>query len=403
LCFSSKRSCSKLRYSSTPSAQGGGAAYYSDMVAVTDMMRRRDVLKTSLSLGGLALAGGFSCIEVGAATIDPPMVDRLSVDILVDLTHNLFLKPTTINQVSVKPAARAKDYTKELHTQWGLSLFLQSQKAGETRTYMLDYGYTSEALLNNIEILGVEPGKIDALIVSHGHFDHYGGLIGFLDAYRSVLPADVKLYAGGEDNFCHRLQGTGTPGEFGDYGTLDRRALAARNVIVVLCETPTIIGGHAFTTGQVKRRTDEKILPQTFEQFGIKDGLGCDATHYTPAELLGKIVPDEHFHEHATVFNVKDRGLVVISSCSHRGIVNAVKQAQEVSGIAQVHAIIGGFHLGPADPEYTKHIVEEVLALDPDVVVPMHCSGQNFVEAVEQIAPKKLLLASAGARLSFGA
>src|SRR5262249_50103008 len=64
--------------------------------------------------------------------------------------------------------------------------------------------------------------------------------------------------------------------------------------------------------------------------------------HYTPAELQGKIVPDEHLHEHATCFNVKDRGLVVISSCGHVGIVNSARQAQEVSGVQKVHAIVGG-------------------------------------------------------------
>jgi 7,8-dihydropterin-6-yl-methyl-4-(beta-D-ribofuranosyl)aminobenzene 5'-phosphate synthase len=366
-------------------------------------IRRRDFLKISASLGGLALTGGFSCTAVDAATITPPVVDKLSIDIIVDLTHNIFLKPAVLNGVVLQPAPRAKDYTRELHTQWGLSLLLHSQRAAEARTFMLDYAYTPDALLNNFDILGLDATKIDALIVSHGHFDHYGGLIAFLDKYRSVLPADVKLYAGGEDNFCHRVQATTTPGEFSDFGYLDRNALAARKVTVVMCKTPTIIGGHAFTTGQVKRVTDEKILPQTFEQFGIKDGLGCDASHYTSAELLGKIVPDEHYHEHATLFNVRDRGLVVISSCSHRGIVNVVKQAQEISGVSKVHAVLGGFHLGPATPDYTKHIVEELVALDPDVLVPMHCSGQNFVEAVEQVAPKKLLLASAGAKLTFGA
>ena len=276
-------------------------------------------------------------------------------------------------------------------------------KAGETRTLMLDYAYTPDALLNNIELLNVDPKKIDALIVSHGHFDHYGGLIAFLDKYRSSLPADLKLYAGGEDNFCHRVIPTGTPGEFSDFGYLDRRALAARNVGVVLCESPTVIAGHAFTTGQIKRRTDEKILPNTLEQFGITDGLGCDASHYQPAELLGKTVPDEHYHEHATVFNVKNRGLVVISSCSHRGVVNAVKQAQEISGVNKLHGLIGGFHLGPAPMDYTRHIVAEIKELDPDVVVPMHCSGQNFVQAMQEIAPDRLLLGSTGASLIFGA
>jgi 7,8-dihydropterin-6-yl-methyl-4-(beta-D-ribofuranosyl)aminobenzene 5'-phosphate synthase len=368
-----------------------------------DAMKRRDFLKASAAVAGAA-AGGFSCVEFAAAApIDPPVVDKLTVRVIVDLTHNIFLRPAAFNGMLLVPPPRAKDYTRELHSQWGLSLLLESVKAGETRTLMLDYAYTPDALLNNIELLSVDPKKIDALVVSHGHFDHYGGLIAFLDKYRGVLPADLKLYAGGEDNFCHRVIPTGTPGEFSDFGYLDRRALAARNVGVVLCESPTVIAGHAFTTGQIKRRTDEKILPNTLEQFGITDGLGCDASHYQPAELLGKIVPDEHYHEHATVFNVKNRGLVVISSCSHRGVINAVKQAREISGINKLHGLIGGFHLGPAPMDYTRHIVAEIKELDPDVVVPMHCSGQNFVQAMQEIAPDRLLLGSTGASLIFGA
>ena len=81
-------------------------------------------------------------------------------------------------------------------------------------------------------------------------------------------------------------------------------------------------------------------------------------------------MPDEHIHEHATCFNVKDKGLVVISSCGHVGIVNSVRQAQEVSGIQKVHAIVGGFHLGPAPPDYLKQVVAEIKELEPDVRDP---------------------------------
>jgi 7,8-dihydropterin-6-yl-methyl-4-(beta-D-ribofuranosyl)aminobenzene 5'-phosphate synthase len=366
-------------------------------------MKRRDFLKTSAAFAGAA-AGAFSCTAIaGAARIEVPVVDRLSVRMLVDVNNNNFLRPATLNGVSLIPAARPKDYTKALHSEFGLSLYLESVKAGETHTMMLDYAYTPEALLSNFDYLGLDAKKIDALIVSHGHFDHYGGLMGFLGKYRDSLPADVRLYAGGEDNFCHRVLPTGTVGMFSDFGYLDRRALAAKRVSVVLCENPTVIGGHAFTTGQVKRRTDEKILPNTFEEFGIKDGLGCDPSHFAPAEVVGKPVPDEHYHEHATVFNVRNRGLVVISSCSHRGVVNAVKQAQEVSGIERLHALIGGFHLAPAPMDYTKHITAEIMELNPDVVVPMHCSGENFVQAMYLKAPDRLLLAASGSQLIFGA
>ena len=372
---------------------------------MVDTLKRRDFLKASASMAAASAACGFTCVEfASAAPIEVPVVDKLSIKVLVDSTQNLFLRPGTVNGVSVQPTPVSAGFPNVIHTQWGLSLWLESQRGNEPRTLMLDYGYTPDVLINNMGIMGVDVKKIDALIISHGHFDHYGGLLGFLDKYRDALPADVKLYAGGEDNFCHRL--IGAPGQLTDFGTLDRRALAAHKVATVLCEHPTVIAGHAFTTGQIKRSGIEKVLPNTMVEYGIKDGLGCDAaeyTHFTAAELQGKVVPDEHTHEHATCFNVRNRGLVVITSCGHVGILNTIRQAQEVSGINKLHALIGGFHLGPATPEYTDQVVAELKTFAPDVVVPMHCSGQTFVDSVQKIMPDRLLLASAAARLSFGA
>ena len=368
---------------------------------MTDRLRRRDFLKASAAFAGAAAAGGFTCVEIAsAAPIQAPVVDRLAVRVLIDGSFDSFFRPGKVNGVSVEPAPRRQDYRRSLHNQWGLSLFLESQRASEQRNVMLDFGYTPEALLNNIELTGVDPSKLDALVVSHGHFDHFGGLQGFLKKYRDVLPADVKLYAGGEDNFCHRY--TGTPGQLTDFGALDRRELVAQKVSVVLAENPTVVAGHAFTTGKIKRSGIEKVLPNTLVEFAMKDGLGCDAGHYTSAELLGKTVPDEHIHEHATCFNVKDRGLVVISSCGHVGIVNSVRQAQEVSGVQKVHAIVGGFHLGPAPADYLDQVVAEIKKLEPDVVIPMHCSGNNFIAAVRQQMPDRLLLSTTGSRVTFG-
>jgi 7,8-dihydropterin-6-yl-methyl-4-(beta-D-ribofuranosyl)aminobenzene 5'-phosphate synthase len=369
---------------------------------MTDTLRRRDFLKASAAFAGAAAASGFTCVEIAsAAPIQAPVVDRLAVRVLIDGSFDNFFRPGKVNGVSIEPAPRRQDYRRSLHNQWGLSLFLESQRASEQRNVMLDFGYTPEALLNNIELTGVDPSKLDALVVSHGHFDHFGGLQGFLKKYRDVLPADVKLYAGGEDNFCHRY--TGTPGQLTDFGALDRRELVAQKVSVVLAENPTVVAGHAFTTGKIKRSGIEKVLPNTLVEFAMKDGLGCDAGHYTSAELLGKTVPDEHIHEHATCFNVKDRGLVVISSCGHVGIVNSVRQAQEVSGVQKVHAIVGGFHLGPAPADYLDQVVAEIKKLEPDVVIPMHCSGNNFIAAVRQQMPDRLLLSTTGSRVTFGA
>lgn len=363
-------------------------------------IKRRDFLKASAAFAAASAAGGFSCVELAsAAPIQPPAVDRLSVRVLVDGSFNLFLRPGAVKGVKVEPAPRA-DYRRSLHSEWGLSLLVDSQKATEQHTVLLDFGYTPQALLNNFDMVGGNPKQIEALIVSHGHFDHYGGLLGFLDKHRDALPADLTLYAGGEDNFCHRYQGT--PAALSDFGALDRRELARRNVKVVLAESPVMVG-HAFTTGKITRSSIEKVLPNTVVEFAMKDGLGCNASHYLPAEMEGKIVPDEHIHEHATCFNVKDRGLVVISSCGHVGIVNSARQAQAVSGIDKVHALVGGFHLGPAPDDYLRQVVGEIKKLDPDVIVPMHCSGDNFVRQVREQMPDKLVLPTTGSRLTFGA
>lgn len=361
---------------------------------------RRAFLRTALATMASA-AGAATVGQARAATLAAPVVDRLSIRVLVDSSFDLFFRPTQVAGVRIERPPRFPDFRRTLHNEWGLSLWLESQRAEDLRTLMLDFGYSAAVLQNNMDLLGVDPRKLDGLIVSHGHYDHFGGLLGFLDRHRSVIPADVKLYAGGEDNFCRRFNGT--PGQFSDFGMLDRRDLAGRRVTTVLAEQPVVIAGHAFTTGPIQRRSMERVLPNTHVQFGLKDGAGCDSARYLPAGMDGKTAPDEHLHEHATCFHVRDKGLVVISSCGHAGIVNSVRQAQEVSGVDKVHAIVGGFHLGPAPKDYLGQVVAEIRKLKPDVLIPMHCSGLNFVQEAMAQMPETVMVTTTGSRILFGA
>src|ERR1700742_1899847 len=364
---------------------------------------RRDALKASAGFALAAAAGGFSCVEMAkAGPIEVPTIDKLSVRVLVDSASDIFFRAQTANGVKTEPG-RSADSLRPLHSEWGLSLLLVSQRADEKQTFLLDYGWTPEAINGNMEMLKVDPSKIDALIMSHGHFDHWGGLLGFLDKHRKDMNADMTMYAGGEDNFCQRYVKMGAMGDLADYGMLDRRDIAKQNVKLVLCESPVVIGGMAFTTGKIKRNSIEKVLPNSLVEFKQKDGAGCDWSHYLPAEMEGKIVPDEHIHEHATCFNLKDRGLIVISSCGHVGIVNSVREAMEGSGVQKVHAIMGGFHLGPAPADYLTQVVSEIGKLDPDVLIPMHCSGLNFTQEAMRQMPGKVLTTTTGTRITFGA
>jgi 7,8-dihydropterin-6-yl-methyl-4-(beta-D-ribofuranosyl)aminobenzene 5'-phosphate synthase len=362
---------------------------------------RRDALKISASLALAAAAGGFSCVEMAkAGPIEVPAIDKLSVRVLVDGASDIFFRPQEVSGVRTEPG-RSANWLRPLHSEWGLSLLLEPQRGDEKRTFLLDYGWTPEAINGNMDLLKVDASKIDTLILSHGHFDHWGGLFGFLDRHRKDMPADLTMFAGGEDNFCQRYTRAGQ-GDLSDFGMLDRRDIARQNVKLVLCESPVVIGGQAFTTGKIKRNSIEKVLPNTMVEFKLKDGAGCNASHYLPAEMEGKTVPDEHIHEHATCFNLKDKGLVVISSCGHVGIVNSVRQAMEVSGVQKVHAIVGGFHLGPAPADYLTQVVSEIGKLNPDVLIPMHCSGLNFAQEAQRQMPGKVLTTTTGTRITFG-
>src|SRR5258708_2329105 len=159
---------------------------------MTAKLKRRDFLKASAAMAAASAAGGFGCVEIAsAAPIVPPVVDKLSVRVLVDGAYNLFLRPGQVKNVKVEPAPRQSDYRRSLHNQWGLSLYIESQRASEQHTVMVDFGYTPEALNNNIDYVGADPKKIEALIVSHGHFDHYGGLRGFPFNPPRARPSDL--------------------------------------------------------------------------------------------------------------------------------------------------------------------------------------------------------------------
>jgi 7,8-dihydropterin-6-yl-methyl-4-(beta-D-ribofuranosyl)aminobenzene 5'-phosphate synthase len=132
----------------------------------------------------------------------------------------------------------------------------------------------------------------------------------------------------------------------------------------------------------------------------------CTAGHFGATKVEAKpgdLVADTFQGEHATVYHVKDRGLVVITSCGHAGVINSVRHAQKVSGIQKVHAIVGGFHLAPAPDDIVAKTVAVFKDINPDYIIPMHCSGVNMIMAVHMAMPKTLVMPSTGTRVVFGA
>jgi 7,8-dihydropterin-6-yl-methyl-4-(beta-D-ribofuranosyl)aminobenzene 5'-phosphate synthase len=140
----------------------------------------RSMHRRRLILGSAAFASQCACLgptwAQSSESIAVPVIDRLTVKVLTDSSYDT-PRPTSSPWVKVRRTglSAAGDYRKTLHNEWGLSLALESQAGNQTRNLMLDFGYTVEALTNNMDVMGVDPSKMQALILSHGHFDHFGG------------------------------------------------------------------------------------------------------------------------------------------------------------------------------------------------------------------------------------
>ena len=368
----------------------------------------RNRLLAATAGGGLGLAGGvFSNIRVASAqalTGAPPEVDRVSVGVVTDSYHHQFEASGRFGEVTVQHYARppSTELPRTLQNEWGLALHLESARGTETRQMLVDFGFTGDTLNNNLDLLGIDTAKLDAMLLSHGHYDHFGGMVGFLAAHQAKLKPGLPFYLGGEECFCSRE--TGPADAPSNFGALNRRAIAEAGLRVLFAERPSLLADHGFTTGYIPLVSFEQPAQASRMKIGLEpDGLGC-APEGLPAEKRKlTIVPDDFQHEHATCFNVKGKGLVIMTSCGHRGIVNSVRGAIKASGIAKVHAILGGFHLAPMPEEYVHSTVAALKAFKPDYLIPMHCTGTMFYEAAKQALPGRVLLSSTGTRFTFGA
>ena len=143
------------------------------------------------------------------APFEAPTVDRLSIRVVVDSAYDLFAPKFEHPYIGVEHFKRVPGrQMSTLACEWGLSLHLASERGGQKAQHMLDFGYTPEIINRNFHLLDIDPARIDGLILSHAHRDHFGGLSGFVEQYRHFMGEDLALYVGGEEAFREKWVGT---------------------------------------------------------------------------------------------------------------------------------------------------------------------------------------------------
>ncbi len=239
--------------------------------------------------------------------------------------------------------------------------------------------------MQNLKMLGLDLGKTDAFALSHGHFDHFSGAVAIIKANQEKIKKSTPFYVG-EEAFYRRFSLRPNTTEAADLGKLEKGDIENLGLKIIEIKDPTEIIPGAYFTGNIERVTPyEKVPPSLLIQRAEKPE------------------PDDFRGEQALMFHVKGKGLVVLSGCAHAGIVNTVKHAQKVTGAEKIHAVMGGFHLINAKPDIIENTVAGIKSIQPDFIVPTHCTGFEAILRFQKEMPEQFILNTAGTKYTFSA
>jgi 7,8-dihydropterin-6-yl-methyl-4-(beta-D-ribofuranosyl)aminobenzene 5'-phosphate synthase len=313
------------------------------------------------------------------ASVSLKTVDRVEITTLIDNYVDVLL-PSTDTIIRPPLAKDDKINADTFLAEHGLSLLITVFKNGQKHTVLFDTGYTKVGVLHNMDQLGINIEEIETIVISHGHMDHTGSLDGILEKIPGTIP--LVLHPGAFQYPRYTRTPDGSKRLFPQ--TLVKKDLEQKNVEIVESKTPiTIADDMIMVTGEVERTTPfEKGMPNAL------------------IEKDGELVFDPFLDDQAIVVKLNDKGLVVISGCAHAGIVNTLMFAQKITGEQKIHAVLGGFHLsGPFFEKFHDPTVDALKKIDPDVLMPMHCTGWKAIHRFQKEFPESFALNSVGSKV----
>jgi 7,8-dihydropterin-6-yl-methyl-4-(beta-D-ribofuranosyl)aminobenzene 5'-phosphate synthase len=320
-----------------------------------------------------------------AITIDLEPVDSVLVTTLMDnLTDNLMANQGPARRVALgsgpsRPSAVMVDerVPDALIAEHGFSVLVTVTKAGREHRFLFDAGTSPDGVTENMRRLGIDPSSIEAIVCSHGHFDHTTGLDGLIRALGRVnMPVLIHPHFWRR----RRLQLPGR--EPWEIPTTSRHALTEAGFDIIEERQPSFLFGRSvLITGEVARTSGyEPGFPP--QQAWLDGG-------WQPDPLV--------LDDQALIVNVRDHGLVVITGCGHAGVVNIARYAQRLVGDQPLYALLGGFHLGgPVFEPLIPRVLDELALMNPGVLVPAHCTGWRAQHAMSARFPDAFIPNSVG-------
>jgi len=324
-----------------------------------------------------ASAAGAVLYDVEPAIqIDLEPVDSVVVTTLIDNLTDVFM-PDQGPARRVSPGSgpwRAStmmdggQVPDTLIAEHGFSALVTVTKAGQQHRILFDTGTSPDGMVENMRRLDIDPSSIEAIVCSHGHFDHTTGLDGLIRTLGRVnLPVLIHPH------FWRRRRLVLPGREPIEIPATSRQALTGAGFQIIEEQQPSFLFGRSvLITGEVARTTGYE--PGFPPQQAWLDG------NWQPDPLV--------LDEQALIVNVAGRGLVVITGCGHAGVVNIARYAHRLTGEQPLYALMGGFHLnGPLFEPLIPRVLDDLAAMNPGALVPAHCTGWRAQHAMSARFP----------------